>query len=123
MPVKHEEDQVAIMYYLLRPQGAELEPEPLELGELIIVFSQKEWKVVKLNRKNQVEKYDRFGISSTQESRMAIFIRPRKTGARCAASTCCFISTASGQRYRSIQLQELDGSSLPSAQHATVSAL
>ena len=111
------------MYYLLRPQGAELEPEPLELGELIPVFLQKEWKVAKLNRKHQVGKYDRFGISSTQESRMAIFTRPRKTGACCPASTCSLTSTASGQRYRSIQVQELDESSLPSAQHATVSAL
>ena len=69
LPVELEEDQVAITYYLLRPKEAELEPEPLVLGELNTVFLQKEWKVAKLNRKHQVGKYDRFGISSTQESR------------------------------------------------------
>ena len=39
--IKHEDNQVAVTYCLLRPQNAELEQGPLELGEAITVFSQK----------------------------------------------------------------------------------
>ena len=36
IPIDDEYDQVAVTYYLLRPQKSPLEPEPLKLGELII---------------------------------------------------------------------------------------
>ena len=45
LSIKYEETQVAVTYYLLRPQEAELEPEQFELGESITIFSQKIWKV------------------------------------------------------------------------------
>ena len=56
VPVKHEEDQVAIKHYFLRPQGSELEPEPLDPRKFITVFSQKEGKVAQLMSKYASEK-------------------------------------------------------------------
>ena len=48
LSIKYEETQVAVTFYLLRPQEAELEPEQFELGESITIFSQKIWKVAML---------------------------------------------------------------------------
>ena len=66
LPVELEEDQVAITYYLLRPKEAELEPEPLVLGELNTVFLEKEWKVAKLTSKyKDGEYYGMWGFQYT----------------------------------------------------------
>ena len=76
LSIEHEEAQVAVTYYLLLPQEAELEPAPLHLGESIIVFSQKEWKMVMITSKyKEGEREDMWGNQRTSIRCLRIKVR------------------------------------------------
>ena len=47
MPLDPETNEVAITCYLLQPKGSASEPEPLKMGDLVIIYAQNLWKTAK----------------------------------------------------------------------------
>ena len=56
MPLDPECNEVAITYYLLQPKDSASEPEPLKIGELVIIYAQRVWKTAKITNDVQTER-------------------------------------------------------------------